>query len=80
MDCVRLTPHSLKQAVYNVTESASGDTTVKGVLMDLTNFDSVKKAAAEVTAFNTPIDCLFNNAGMLAPFKKIYGYDSQFVA
>jgi len=69
----------LQQALSGIT-AAGSDTIVKGILMELSDFDSVKKAAAEVNGLSIPIDVLINNAGIMAvPFKKVSGYESQFV-
>jgi len=57
---------------------SAGKSTVKSVVMDLEDLESVKKAAAEVKSFGVSIDYVINNAGVMAvPYKKLNGHESQ---
>jgi NAD(P)-dependent dehydrogenase (short-subunit alcohol dehydrogenase family) len=52
--------------VINVIKEVSPDTAVHFVQIDLSKFDSIRKAAAEVNSLVTKIDVLINNAGIMA--------------
>ncbi|KAF9008071.1 hypothetical protein BDQ17DRAFT_1422731 [Cyathus striatus] len=73
----------LKVALEDVKSVARPSTVVKTLRMDLESFDSVRKAAEEITSgrLDIPkIDVLLNNAGIMAvPYKKVEGYERHFV-
>jgi len=52
--------------VINVMKEVSPDIAIHFVQIDLSNFNSIRKAAAEVNGLVTKIDVLINNAGIMA--------------
>ena len=56
-------------------------TKIEGIVLDLSDFESVKQAAEKVKALGVTLDYLINNAGIMAvPYKKVAGYESQFIS
>ncbi|CAO3674655.1 unnamed protein product [Umbelopsis ramanniana] len=53
---------------------------VRGLIIDLASLESVRKAAAEVNAYEEPIDILINNAAVMASeyFPTFEGFEGQF--
>lgn len=69
----------LKESIANIHKETP-DANVKGVIMDLSSLDSVKKAADEINSIVDHIDVLINNAGIMGiPYEKSAdGYEMQF--
>lgn len=55
----------VNDTISNVKKEAP-DANIKGILMDLASFDSVKAAAEEVSQVTSKIDILINNAGVMS--------------
>ena len=61
--------------------SAQGPAQVHELVLELSDYESVRKAAAEVKRLGTPIKYLINNAAIMAvPYQKVNGYESHFVS
>lgn len=69
----------LDETIKKILEE-SPNANIKGVIMDLSSFESVRKAAAEVNAATDQVDVIINNAGVMAmPYaKSTDGYEMQF--
>lgn len=69
----------LEESITNIRKETP-NAKVKGVVMDLSSFESVGKAASEIDSLVDKIDVLINNAGVMAiPFQKSTdGYEMQF--
>lgn len=69
----------LEESISNIRKETP-DAKIKGVIMDLSSFDSVREAADEINSLVDQIDVLINNAGVMAiPYQKSKdGYEMQF--
>ncbi|KAL8280798.1 hypothetical protein RQP46_006802 [Phenoliferia psychrophenolica] len=71
----------LDEASIEIKKETSG-ANLRNLVVDLASLESVRRAAAEVNAYEEHIDVLINNAGIMAgPFKlTIDGFESTFAS
>ncbi|ANB14388.1 Env9p [Sugiyamaella lignohabitans] len=69
----------LDETIENI-QKQTPNAIVRGLILDLSSFKSVRKAAEEVNAYAEDIDVLINNAGVMAcPYSKTEdGFEMQF--